>query len=259
MRAAHLSGFVLCWLMAAGCFVCRAEQLADDPDAPSIHLLPLAKSFSGVLDANSNPAGAQVTTSLGGGCRTPCSLEVTAEGPFTLTFTHDGYTPATVEVKIRQARMGVSGRQFTPNPAFAELAPVPPPERPRVVPKKPVAAAPPPQAAPKKPVAVRQPASAPPSKPVPAAPSSEAASFASRWPEAAQGLQPAPSAPSARAAAEPGTNAPPVQSIWPDAVPAGGSVLMGNRTVPATRATRNIVLDAPAQKQPANSEPGKKQ
>jgi PEGA domain len=259
MRAAHLSGFVLCWLLAAACFVCRAEQLADDPDAPSIHLLPLAKSFSGVLDVDSNPAGAQVTTSLGSGCRTPCSLEVTAEGPFTLTFTHDGYTPASIEVKIQHARMGVSGRQFTPNPAFAELAPVPPPERPRVVPKKPVAAAQPPQAAPKKPIAVRQPASTPPSKPVPAAPSTEPASFASRWPEASQGLQPAPSTPRTPAAAEPGTDTPPAQSVWPDAVPPGGSVSMGNRTVPATRATSNIVLGTPAQKQPTNTESGNTQ
>jgi hypothetical protein len=163
MRAAYIRG-VLCAALLAGCFAAQAGQLADDPDAPWIPGLPIANSFAGIVELDSDPAGAEATTSLGGSCRTPCALELSAEGPFTVTFTREGYEPTTVEVKIQHARMGVSERKFAPNPVVAQLAavaPPPPPPAPAPAPKKPVATAQPPKAAPRKPVAAVQPAAQP--------------------------------------------------------------------------------------------------
>jgi hypothetical protein len=215
MRAAYIRGLVLCAVLVAGCFVSQAGQLADDPDASWIPGLPIANSFAGVVDLDSNPPGAEVTTSLGSGCRTPCSLEVTAEEPFTVTFTHEGYVSAIVRVKIQHARMGVSNRKFAPNPVFAELAPVPKLERPQPAPtKKPVAATKPPQASPEKPVAAVPPAQAAPRKPVAAAPPA---------------AQPAPAQPAPPQAA-------PAQSIWPEPVAAAGFIVKGHTTPPADAA-----------------------
>ncbi len=89
MRAAYIRGLVLCAVPLAGCFAAQAGQLADDPDAPWIPGLPIANSFAGIVELDSDPSGAEATTSLGGSCRTPCALELSAEGPFTVTFTHE--------------------------------------------------------------------------------------------------------------------------------------------------------------------------
>jgi PEGA domain len=167
MRAAYIRGSVLCAALLAGCFAAQAGQLADDPDAPWVPGLPIANSFAGIVELDSDPAGAEATTSLGGSCRTPCALELSAEGPFTVTFTREGYEPTTVEVKIQHARMGVSERKFAPNPVVAQLAAVaPPPPPPAPAPKKPVATAQPPKAAPRKPVAAVQPAAQPAAQPI---------------------------------------------------------------------------------------------
>ena len=80
MRAAYIAGSVLCAVLLAGTSGSHAGKLSEDPDAPWIPGLPIANSFAGVLDLDSTPSGAEATTSLGSGCRTPCSLEVTAEG-----------------------------------------------------------------------------------------------------------------------------------------------------------------------------------
>jgi hypothetical protein len=162
MRAAYTWGLVQCAVLLTGCFGSQAGQLADDPDAPWIPGLPIAKSFAGIVDLASEPSGAEATTSLGGGCRTPCSLEVSAEGPFNVTFTHEGYASTTVQVKIQHARMGVSDQKFAPNPVFAQLDPVAKPAPPKAASKKTVSTAQPAQAAPKKPVAAAQPAAPPP-------------------------------------------------------------------------------------------------
>ena len=170
MRAASICG-VYCAVLLAGCFAAQAGQLADDPDAPWIPGLPIANSFAGIVELNSDPSGAEAATSLGGGCRTPCSLEVSAEGPFTVTFTHEGYESTTVQVKIQHARMGVSDRKFAPNPVVAQLASLAPPAPPPTAPKKPVATAQPRHAAPRKPVAAAaQPAARPAARPAPAQP-----------------------------------------------------------------------------------------
>ena len=202
MRAAYIRGLVLCAVPLAGCFAAQAGQLADDPDAPWIPGLPIANSFAGIVELDSDPSGAEATTSLGGSCPTPCSLEVSADGPFTVTFSHEGYASTTVEVRIQRARMGISDPKFAPNPVSAQLTPVPESMPPQAAPKKtkkPVATAQPPKAAPRKPVAAAQPAAQPPALPAAQPPAQPAAQPAAR-------AVPAPSAWPAEVKPIPGIN-----------------------------------------------------
>lgn len=230
MRAASIWG-MHCAVLLAGCFAAQAGPLANDPDAPWIPGLPIANSFAGIVEFNSDPPGAEATTSLGGGCRTPCSLEVSAEGPFTVTFTHEGYESTTVQVKIQHARMGVSDRKFAPNPVFAQLASVASPALapPQTAPKKPVATAQPRQAAPRKPIAAAQPAARPaPARPAWPAEEKPAAGIsagpivpADAARSNAQPPQAAPRKPAA--AAQPAAPPAPAQPAWPtEAKPIAG-------------------------------------
>ena len=136
MRAAYLWGSVVCGLLLARSVPLQAGGLGGDPGAPWFPGLPVTNAFAGLLDVDSEPSGAEAKTSLGGGCRTPCSFEVTAEGPFNVTFTQEGYEAATVEVKIEHAQTSVSAPRFAPNPVFARLTPVAAPAPPRAAPKK---------------------------------------------------------------------------------------------------------------------------
>ena len=163
MWAASIWRCMVCAGLLASCFGSQAGQRAEDSDVPWIPGLPIVNSFTGIVQLNSDPSGAEATTSLGGSCPTPCSLEVSADGPFTVTFSHEGYASTTVEVRIQRARMGISDPKFAPNPVSAQLTPVPESTSPQAAPKKTVTAKPP-QAAPRKPVA----AAAPPARPGPA-------------------------------------------------------------------------------------------
>src|SRR6266700_4049980 len=82
------------------------------------------QSASGIVEFNSDPQGAEAKTPLGPGCRTPCSMEISANGGFTVAFTHDGYSASTVSVKVEPAQPG-SDPKFAPNPVFVQLTPVP--------------------------------------------------------------------------------------------------------------------------------------
>jgi lipoprotein NlpI len=77
----------------------------------------------GTIDFNSDPLDAWVATSLGSGCTTPCSMEISAAEPFTVTFTRQGYAPSTIDVRIQPGQAGVSNATFSPNPIFVRLAP----------------------------------------------------------------------------------------------------------------------------------------
>ncbi len=141
MRAAHILGSALCAVLLAGCGAWQSGQPGGFADLPLFPGLTVSKSLAGVVDLASEPSGAQVTTSLGAGCQTPCSLEVSADGPFTVTFTHEGYAPTTVPVKIQRGQAGVSDPKFAPNPVLAQLSPAAKPTPPAAAPRKPVAAA----------------------------------------------------------------------------------------------------------------------
>jgi len=98
--------------------------------APAPRTLPLPSpvgtgpvSLAGTIDLDSYPRGAQAATSLGSGCKTPCAMEISADAPFTVTFTHPGYAPATVDIGMQPGQPGVSNPKFSPNPVFVQLTP----------------------------------------------------------------------------------------------------------------------------------------
>jgi hypothetical protein len=120
------------------------------------------------MQFESEPAGAEVRTSLGQTCRTPCSIEM-APTEFTASFALPGYQPQTVPVRV--VASGDDEARLVPNPVFAELQSTAPPARS----KKPVAKKKPKPAAPR---------TAPTAMAPQAAPSSPAPAPASPWPPA---------------------------------------------------------------------------
>ncbi|MCP8938973.1 translation initiation factor 2 [Alsobacter sp. SYSU M60028] len=57
----------------------------------------------------SEPSGAEVKTSIGHGCTTPCTIEVPRKSEFVATFSLEGYKPAQVPVATRVAGAGAAG------------------------------------------------------------------------------------------------------------------------------------------------------
>jgi hypothetical protein len=97
------------------------------------------------VQLESQPSGADAKTSLGPGCKTPCSVSVPApDTGFSVTYALPKFEPATVQVNVIR---NPDGPAITdPNPVFAELRPSGPPPRghkgmkPKAVKKKPKAA-----------------------------------------------------------------------------------------------------------------------
>jgi hypothetical protein len=115
-----------------------------------------------ILNIESDPPGAEARTSLGGTCRTPCTMGVSVAHEFTVSYTLDGYLPQTVSVRPapREGSGTLDRRQDTmdfkengglyttsappqlePNPVFAELRPAAPPKPPARRRQPPAAAA----------------------------------------------------------------------------------------------------------------------
>lgn len=104
------------------------------------------------VQLESNPPGADAKTSLGPGCKTPCSVSVpTPEGgSFTVSYMMDKFQPATVPVQVIKNPGDFTTAASTtidPNPVTVDLQPAAPPKpvrrkprRPRI--PKPAAAAP---------------------------------------------------------------------------------------------------------------------
>jgi hypothetical protein len=95
--------------------------------------LPSMSLGGGVgLKLESEPPGAEAVTSVGPGCRTPCTVSVPPRDELSVTFNLPGYLPQTIPVQLRgpAARADsefASAAELTPNPVFAQLEPVPPP------------------------------------------------------------------------------------------------------------------------------------
>jgi hypothetical protein len=108
------------------------------------------------VQLESSPPGADARTSLGPGCKTPCSVSVPApDAPFTVSYALNKFQPASVPVNlIKNPGDFTTPASVTtdPNPVFAELQPAVPakpvrkPHRPKK--PKPAAAAAPAAAAP---------------------------------------------------------------------------------------------------------------
>jgi len=113
------------------------------------------------------PPGAEARTTTGQTCRTPCSLSLPANAPFSVTFNLNGYHPETEQVEL--VSMGDGSSRLRPNPVMVELTAAPPaPRKPAPTAKKPA----------KKPAAKPRPAAG--AAPAPAAASNPAG--ASPWP-----------------------------------------------------------------------------
>jgi hypothetical protein len=96
------------------------------------------------VQLESNPPGADARTSLGPGCKTPCSVSLTAppENGFTVSYTLPKFQPVTIPVQVSGSSGSVfssSSLKIDPNPVVAELQPMTPlrAERKMMRPKKP--------------------------------------------------------------------------------------------------------------------------
>ena len=95
------------------------------------------------VQLESTPPGADAKTSVGPGCKTPCSVSVAApDTGFSVAYTLDKFEPQTVQVKVIRNPGDVTSPASTvtdPNPVFAELQPAAPPAKAHkpIRPKKP--------------------------------------------------------------------------------------------------------------------------
>lgn len=126
-------------LSLAGCSSFSMDAFKSAPD-------PVTVQFE------STPPGAEAKTSIGPACTTPCSLPLTTESSFSVTFTLPKFQPMTVPVTVTRVPGDFTTAAKTvvdPSPVTAELQPIAPPKKvrraPRHAPKRaaaPAAAAP---------------------------------------------------------------------------------------------------------------------
>jgi hypothetical protein len=104
----------------AGCSSFSWDSLKSAPPTVQVQL-------------DSVPTGADARTSLGPGCKTPCSVAVPAtDAGFSVTYTLNKFQPATVAVQVFHTPGDFSTPASTtidPNPVVAELQPAGPPPR----------------------------------------------------------------------------------------------------------------------------------
>jgi hypothetical protein len=107
---------------------------------PSLNFLSSSPPTE-ALRFESKPPGAEVKTSLGQTCRTPCELNVQVNPGLSATFALNGYQSQTISVRS-EASGGLSAHRLAPNPVHVELRPIPvaPPAKKRIKKKAPVAA-----------------------------------------------------------------------------------------------------------------------
>jgi hypothetical protein len=93
------------------------------------------------VQLESVPPGADARTSLGPGCKTPCSVAVPVpDTGFSVTYSLPRFQPATVPVQVIRIPGDFANPGSTsldPNPVVAELQPAGPPPRPVRKPMKP--------------------------------------------------------------------------------------------------------------------------
>jgi len=113
----------------AGCSSLSWDSLKSAPPMVQVQL-------------DSVPSGAEAKTSVGPGCKTPCSIAVPAgDAGFTVTYTLNKFQPVTVPVQVIYIPGDFTTPASTtidPNPVVAELRPAgPPPKAVRATSKKP--------------------------------------------------------------------------------------------------------------------------
>ena len=116
-RAARVVGVVGSCLAAAGC----GSMMPSLDFKGAFSTAPT----SGMLEAKSEPPGAEVKTSAGQSCRTPCELSVQVAPEISATFALDGYQPQTISVRS-DGKTGFGSPRLAPNPVYVELRAAPP-------------------------------------------------------------------------------------------------------------------------------------
>ena len=132
---------VLC-VLGGGLLLAACSSTPDWMSLDALKPAPITES----IQFETEPAGATATLSTGQNCKTPCSVAVAADKPFSVTFTLAGYQPASEQV---EAVMVDGGSKLQPNPVSAELTPAPagkPPAK-KPAPRKKTSAAPAPKPA----------------------------------------------------------------------------------------------------------------
>src|ERR1700735_5036137 len=150
-------------IAVAGCSLAGCSSLSMDmfKSTPPTVLVKL----------ESVPPGADARTSIGPGCKTPCSVAVPVpETGFSVTYTLNRFQPATVPVQVIRIPGDFATPGSTtvdPNPVVVELQPAGPPPRPVRKPMRPRRPNPPKMAAPPPPAGspFPEPAQAPPPPP----------------------------------------------------------------------------------------------
>jgi hypothetical protein len=147
---------------------------------PSLNFLSSSPPTE-ALRFESEPPGAEVKTSSGQTCRTPCELTVQVAPELSASFALNGYQPQTVSLRTEPGS-GFSSARLAPNPVYVELRAAVTPHAKKHIKKKPAVAArtkntPVASAAP------AAPAQMPEAAPAPApAPASESAASATNYP-----------------------------------------------------------------------------
>ncbi len=117
-------------LSLAGCSSFSTDAFKSAPE-------PVTVQFE------STPPGAEVKTSVGPACTTPCSLPIVTEGNFEATFTLPKFQPTTVPVTVTRVPGDFTQAARTvvePSPVAVELAPATPARKARKAAKKRAAA-----------------------------------------------------------------------------------------------------------------------
>jgi hypothetical protein len=138
-------------ILASGCVLGACSSWMPSFDLPSMPGFSSAPPTV-VLSIETDPPGADAKISSGGACRTPCSLEVAAAGPFSVNLSLNGYQSQSVAVQAiapettrsEDGSYAAPSPRLEPNPIYVELQAAP---APKPAPRKPRAAKPAPQAA----------------------------------------------------------------------------------------------------------------
>ncbi len=93
---------------------------SSTPDWMSLDALKPAPAMDTVR-FESEPPGAEAKTSSGQTCRTPCALALPVNAGVAVTFTLNGYQPATENVE--PVSVGTGLPELRPNPVLVELTP----------------------------------------------------------------------------------------------------------------------------------------
>jgi hypothetical protein len=134
---------VVCGFALSACNSGFMQRMPSLPDLPSFDAGPFFSPQPVTVNVETIPPCAEVTSSAGGYCRTPCSLIVKAKGNFVVDLTLSGYQPQTVPVKVLSAedpRFVSDGNarpaRTDPEKIFVEFRPVEPTRRMRSPPRR---------------------------------------------------------------------------------------------------------------------------